>query len=182
MATLRDIDQAVAELEAAGPRSTTKEMVANLLFSLARVGGVMFKRNGTDPMTIAAGWNRIDTWDNMRDTRGVQDGLQDTTDPGGWMKVRNAGSGMWIGSASIRFNTDTAGRYEIRIGHLDDTGAVIVEPYQDEAEFPAGNDNLMVVSQFLIKNLLAQHKLQLEIRGPNGAVITITHGQFGAFR
>ena len=174
---LRDIKELEAEIEAAGLRGITKQQILDALKSQSKVGGAMSINAGDTGFTLAGGWNRIDTWNRSIDTQGVQDGLADETDAGGWYRIRNAAAGDYTCSAAIRFTGSLAGEYEIRIGHAGGT-----TPYHDAVTIEAGVEAQLAIAAAVIKDVARGERLQLEMRGPNGSTVTISYGQFGVWR
>ena len=180
---LKAIAALQAEIEAAGPRGITKQEILDTLQSLAKVGGTLSIKDGTDTYLIAAGWNRIDVWSAARDTQGVKDGLDDPTDPGGWYEIKPAAAGDYTVNASVRFTTDTDGEYSIRVGIKDGvTGELSSAPYQDAVTTVAGITTQLSISVGIVKGLGKNDRIYLEMRGENGAVVTPVYGQFGIVR
>lgn len=180
--TLRDIRELEAEIEAAGLRGITKQQILDALKSQAKVGGCMSINGGTTPITIAGGWNRIDTWDRSIDTHGVKDGLTDATDPGGWYRISNAASGDYTVTGSIRFTATSAGTYEMRVAIVQEDLIVKTTPYRDAVTITAGGGGVLSIAGGVIKDVARKERLQLEIKGPNGSQVTIAYGQFGVQR
>lgn len=187
---LREIKDIEAEVEAAGLRGITKQQILDALRSQAKVGGAMSINGGTTPMTIAAGWNRIDAWERSIDTQGVADGLAYVTDPGGWYRVSNAAAGDYTCSAAIRALVSDAGDYEIRLATVDDQDPAVksTTPYHDKVTASADQVIHLSIAAAVIKDMgvadngVRKRYLQLEIKGPNGADVTIQYGQFGVWR
>jgi len=178
---LRDIKELSAAIEAAGLRGIGKQEILDALQSQIKVGGCFSIRDGVAPIVIAAGWNRIDTWERSIDTQGVRDGLADPTDPGGWYRISNAAAGDYTISATIRFTADVAGDYTIRAA-IDDGTTVNNTVYHDAVTVEAGGTGHLAIAAAVLKDVSRNERLQLEIKGPNGASVTIQYGQFGIQR
>jgi hypothetical protein len=179
---LKPISTLQTELETAGNWGITKQALLDILQSLVKVGGSMSITAGTTPITLGANWKRIDTWERSIDTQGVVAGLNDATDPGGYYRVPPAGVGDYSISASVRATVSVAGDYELRLVTVLD-GVTTVTPYRDKVAVPAGSTTFhMMIGNGTVKNILPQTRMQLEIKGPNGAVVTITHGSWGVLR
>lgn len=185
MANLKEVSEIISDYENAGPLGVTKQLHADLAESLAYVGGVMSLKNGSSPandLTIAGGWNRCDgLFTNSVDTRGVQDGLADGTDPGAWFRVKNKGAGDWEFTAGLRITVDTAGDYDFRIAK-NVAGVSENTPFVDTVTAGAGDTILLSIAGGLEKGVSHNDRLQPEIKGPNGAVVTAIAGQFRAKR
>jgi len=182
---LRDIKDLQDELDAAGPRGVTKQDLLDALQSQAKVGGSFSINAGAAPdeqLTLAGGWNRIDCWQRSIDTQGVQDGLQDADGAKGRYRIANAAAGDYTVDAFLRFTPDTDGTYEIRFAVDDGAGNMTTSPYHDAVTTTAGTEALLIVNNGVIKGLGGNQYLQLEIRGPTGANLIISYGQWGCQR
>jgi hypothetical protein len=171
---LNNIPAIQARVEAQGFRETTKQELLDTLQSEDKVGGCFSSSAATTPMTLLAGWNRIDVWERSIDTQGLTDGLTDPTDPGGWYEIDTATEGSYTMGAKLRFSGDTAGDYNIQIG-----GASV---YRDAVTLGVGEQGLLLLTNCIVNSVPAGTRIQLEMSGPNGAVVTITYGQFGMVR
>jgi len=185
---LTTLEADIAGLDPVG-RAYTPEMLADLIRSVDKTGGTLNINKGTSPdrdVTLAAGWNRIDVWETSRDTQGVQDGLADVPPAGRFQIKSNANvdaSGDYSVSAHLRFTVDTDGLYEIRAEKVESDEITITDTlWQDAVTMTAGTQEHVVIQDGLIKTVLGGEYLQLSIKGPNGAVVTINYGQFGVQR
>jgi hypothetical protein len=188
MASLRDIKEFITDIEGRDPegRTLTQGDIADILQSLAKVGGVMSFRNQTPTVQpVSAGWFRLDAFDNSNDTQGVQDGIGAATDPGGYFTVKNNADGDYTCTAMIRFISDTDGFYELRVSSASLVeGAYVTQqsPFHDGMDVVAGETNVLVIASALIKNVARTDRLFLEMRGPNPANATALFAQFGVQR
>lgn len=181
---LRDIKELEAEVEARPKRGITKQDLLDLLQSQAKVAGTLLINGGAAPdqqLTIAAGWNRIDVWERSIDTQGVRDGLTDETDPGGWFRISNAAAGDYSMTGRLRAVVSDAGDYEIRAAHFDGVD-VQNTPFHDKVTAVADEEITLAFDTGIEKDVARDERLQMEIRGPNGATVTILYGQFAVWR
>jgi len=182
---LQDTAELSADIEGRGKRQITKQDLLDLIESLASVGGTLNTNGGSSPEQDIVGtgsWQRIDAWERSIDTKGVQDGLRDETDPGGWFKVRNKGSGTWSINTVLRFTTNKPGTYRFRVAKVLADGTAVTTPFQDRTSLEAGEQGHVAIIGARIKNVLAGEKLQVEMRAPNGAIVTLQEAQFAADR
>ena len=179
---LRAIADIQAEVETAGFRGINAQTLLDTLQSLVKVAGTMSLDDPISTPPIGAGWNRVDIWDQSRDTQGVKDGLDDPDDPGGWYRINRVASGDYSCNANLRFTTDLEGLYQMRIARVDENGDPLTSSDQDVVDAPAGVTVQLTIVSALIKNVDNGNKLQVEVKGPNGAVITGLYGQFGVQR
>jgi len=183
--TLQDIRELEALIESRGDYGITKQDILDLLKSQAKVGGVLFVNDGVAPdqeFVIQPGWNRVDVWERGIDTQGLQDGLNDATDPGGWYHVKPAGAGDYSFSAALRLQVSEAGTYRMRVAHILEDATVNLTPFQDEVYVPEAGVVGLVVASGIEKNVERDERLQLELKGPNGATVLVRYGQFGVWR
>ena len=181
--TLRDIRELETEIEAAGLRGITKQQILDALKSQAKVGGCMSINGGTTPFTLSGGsWNRINVWERSVDTQGVQNGLVQPVDPGGYYKIRNVAGGDYTVGAYLRFTASLAATYEIRVAVIQEDLTVKSSPYHDAVTLTAGAMGILTLQNGIIKDVSRNERIQLEIKGVNNSQITITHGQFGVQR
>jgi hypothetical protein len=179
MASLRDINTFIADIEARDPegRSITQEDFADVLQSLAKVGGVMSYDGGVGTVPIGAGWNRVDIFDNSFDTQGVLSGIADGGDPGGYYVVRDVGAGDYTCSAMLRFTADSPGLYEMRISNSS-----AFSTFSDGVTVVGGEEVVLTITGAMLLGAVADDHLQVEMRGPNPAVATPAFAQFGVQR
>jgi hypothetical protein len=187
MATLREIQAFITDIESRDPegRSITQEDFANVLQSLAKVGGAMAYEGAPSPVVIGAGWNRLDVFANSFDTQGLLSGITDIGDPGGWYEVRNQGAGDYTVSAMVRFTADTAGLYELRATKATFDGANWISDfsvYQDAVTVVGGEEVVLQIAAAIIENAVTGDRLQMEVRGPNPAIASPVRAQWGAQR
>lgn len=184
MATLREINAFITDIESRPPegRSITQEDFADVLQSLAKVSGAMALSTPTPLTALAAGWNRVDAFDVSRDTQGVQDGINDLTDPGGWFQIKNQGGGDYTCSGMLRFASDTAGTFEMRVSQVDELGNETTTPFQDAVVVAVGETAQLNIASALVRGVVTGQRLQLSVKGPNGAIATVIYGQFGVQR
>lgn len=181
------IESVQSDVSGAGAYGITKAMLLSLISQLADavesnsgVAAAMWSKNSEGaPLTIAGGWNRMDVCTNGRSTRGVFDGLDDATDAGSWFDVRRAGAGDYVVTAKLRFSVDTAGEYEVRVASFTDGGSYSGVGPEDAAMADAGDQIVMALGGVLVKNVTRDQddnptddRLCLQMRGPNGAVVT----------
>ena len=182
MATLKTINEIIAEYEGAGPRGVGKQMHADLAQSLADVGAVFSIKNGETPtndITLSSGWNRLDVPGlQVSGSQGVIEGPnQDPVDDqGAWVQFRKAGEGDWKSVCYLKFQSDSAGDFALRLAEVDDQGAVTTTPYEDDVTgVQIGDVVSMLIATSRRKNKLKDERLQFEIRGQSGAqTATIT--------
>lgn len=183
---LRDVREIEAEIEAAGLRGITKQQILDTLRSQAKVAASLSLREDATQTTVA-GWNRLDLFNTARSTQGVFDGVEDATDPGAWVQVRNAAAGDYTCDCSLRFSADTDGTYDFRITYasdeaVPDTYESQFSPCMDSVTVVAGEVAHVAIIAALLKDVARDERLQVEYRGPNGSVITGHVGQFGVQR
>ena len=179
---LKAIADLQGEIESAGLRGIGKQALLDTLQSLAKVAGTMSLDAPSIAEPLSAGWNRVDIWNRSRDTQGVKDGLDSPQDPGGWYKINRAASGDYSCNASIRFTTDTDGLYQMRISKVLGNGDPGGNSDFDAVDTVAGITTQLTIVSSLLKNVDNDDRLQVEVKGPNGAVITALFGQFGVSR
>jgi hypothetical protein len=182
---LKAIAALQAEIEAEGFRGISKQELLDTLQSLAKVGGTQSLKQelGVASAPLTAGFNRIDVWETSRDTQGVQEGLDDPTDPGGWYEIKPAASGDYTVNSSLRFTVDIEGLYTLRVGVQDGvTGDKGGASYQDAAVVPVGVTAQLSISGGIVKGLGKNDRIYMEMKGENGAIVTAYYGQFGIVR
>ncbi len=179
---LREVQELQDAVEASGFRGTRKQDLLDTLQGQAKIGGAFHLNGGAADFTIVNGWNRLDVWTAAVDTQGIKDGTADATDPGGWFGITNPGAGDYDFRASFRFSATLAGEYEIRVAYVESDGTINNTPFHDAFVLGAGGSGQLVIAAGVRKNLLKDERLQLEMRAPNGSVITPLFGAFGAFR
>lgn len=189
MASLRDVKEFILDIESRDPegRTVVPQDLADMLQSLAKVGGCMSFNEGAAVQVKTGNWTRIDGWQRSIDTQGVKDGLDDLVDPGGWYKINNAAAGDYTISCALRFTVDKDGDYEIRVATAND-GAVpetfdsFNTPYHDRVTLLAGEQGSLNISGAIVKDIARGERIQIEFKAPNNAGITPTFGTFGVQR
>lgn len=184
MATLKDRRALIAELEAKQVGEIDSIDLADMLLSSLFIGGCLSLKNGASPdndLVIKAGWNRCDGLFNRSvDVRGIRDGLNDPEDPGAYFEIKQAGAGLWVlEGLLIKAVVDQAGAYSVRWAHVDIDGNSQTTPYESEVSAIAPGDELVfLILAGIRKTVEAGERLQPEIRGPNGAVVSARAAQF----
>ena len=179
---LKSISELQAEVESAGYRGISAQTLLDTLQSLAKVAGTMVLNDPLPQAALSQGWNRVDGWSLSFDTQGVKSGLDDPTDPGGYYSINVNAGGDYTCSAMLRFVSDIDGLYELRIAKRDSGGSASYIQYQDAINVVAGDTAQLNIASGLIKGVSNDDRLQLEIKGPNGAVVTAVYAQFGVQR
>ena len=179
---LKSIAELQAEVETAGFRGIDSQVLLDTLQSLSKVAGTMVLNDPLVSAPLVGSWNRFDAWELSFDSQGVVSGLSDPTDPGGYYSINAQAGGDYTCQASLRFSSDLDGVYEIRIAKRDAGGVASDIQYQDAIAAVAGETVQLNIASGLIKDVVNGDRLQLEIRGAVGAVITSYYGQFGVQR
>lgn len=177
--------QTNAELTAALPDNDAGTIepvvIRNLVESLAAVYGTLHLSDPGTTFTGNGGWQRFDLWEGSVDSKGLQDGLGDITDPGGWFKIKPNGAGDYMVDVFLRFTVDTTGNYRMRPRHvLADT---TTESFLtiDRVDLTAADEAIMRV-KMPKKGFVEDDLMQVEIYSPNGSVLTPKYGTFSAER
>jgi hypothetical protein len=182
---LKSYKELIADLDSDSSRGRRRQLLLDFMQSTAKTGGTFFINGGVSPdddFTLQPGWNRLDIGGRAVDTQGVMDGTTDAADPGCWFQVRPAGEGDYSFSTSLRLRVSLAGEYEYRVAYVEVDGTVKNTPFHDAVTLDAGEGGLLVIASGLRKDLLRGERLQAELRGPNGSVITPLFWTFGAYR
>jgi hypothetical protein len=172
--TLSSIPALQDDITAEGFRSVNKQYLNDILQSNAKVAGCFSISAGTVPIILAPSWNRVDIWERSIQTQGLIDGLDDLVDPGGWYEIDDDTAGDYTMGGTVRFTGDLAGAYNVQIG-----GASV---YRDSVTIVAGGEGKISFTNCIVNQVLSGEKIQMEVSGPNGAVMLITYSQFGIVR
>ena len=185
MATLKDIATLQQELLDAPFRGITKTEFIDALESVADVQGILNISNAPrDPLdvdavnfTCSGAFETFNLWERSTDTRGVQEQPVPGTPPFDSYRIRNGGAGNWNATARLKGQSDTNGLIRIRFAKILVDSSIDTEPFRDQIDAVAGEEfNLSFHS--LKKNILADEKLIMQIRGPAGAVVTVHEAHF----
>jgi len=179
--TLKALGTLESDLEGRPHRGIAKQDLLDMVQSLAAVKGCMWVNDGDTPMVCTGNYERIDSWDGSRDTRGLQDGLGE--DPAaGHYTLKNNADGDWSVAAMVRIAAIDSGTYRLRVAVEDSEDVITASPFRDEVSLGAGDVGQMTIAGCLLKGLVKGDKIRLELRGNNGKATTITHAQFTANR
>ena len=185
MATLRDIAELEAEILAAGLRGITKQQILEALTSLSDVQGILNISNApADPLDpqavnvpLSGPYQNFDQWERTRDTKGVQEGPTVGVAPFEYYEIRNGGSGNWNAMARLKGSCDTAGTVRIRLMLVEGGTVENSQPYNDK-EVVVADGKFDLEFHAMIKNVAVGDRLLMQVRGPNGGVITLEEGHF----
>lgn len=159
----------------------SSSVMRDLVESLAAVYGTLHLSDPGTTFTGNGGWQRFDLWEGSVDSKGLQDGLGDITDPGGWFKIKPNGAGDYMVDVFLRFTVDTTGNYRMRPRHvLADTSEESFLTI-DRVDLTAGDEAIMRV-KIGKKGFVEDDKMQIEIYSPNGSVLTPKYGTWSAER
>lgn len=192
MATLKDIAAFKTEIESlpVGQRAIKRDMLLDMLESLSDVQGLLNINNAPrDPADAAAvnvtctgAWETFAVWGRSVDTKGLQEQPTPGTAPFNGFMLKAGGAGNWKTHCYLKGQCDTDGLIRIRFARVltDDT----VDPdamFSDREDVLTGKEFKLNFTA-LKKNMVAGEIMLMQIRGPNGAVVTVHEAEFESQR
>lgn len=178
MATLREIADIQADIDAAGQRGVTKTFINDSLESLADVQGVLSISNGAVNYTFTtSAWGPIfDEWTTQDDVKGVQEGPTPGTPPYEHYLIKTNGGGNYKMSGKLKGVCDTAGTIRIRPAAIRTDTTIESFGYNDIDVNVGAGGKFDLSFEGLTFNRVAGEKLCMQIRGPNTGIVTIVTG------
>lgn len=166
--TIRTADELQTDFADNQTRNITEENLRNLADSLIAVGGTMYASGET--VSITTGWQPFAAFTASIDTKGLTEDL-----PNGQFTLSAGAGGVYAVDASLGIYSNFAGWIEIAI-----TKNGALTPYRKKRTLTAGGDGEFGIPAS--GDLADGDTVGLAIRGSGNADVTLTDGQFRAFR
>lgn len=181
MATLKTVQDLLSSIDTTGSRGSTGTKIQDLIESLASVYGHMALSSPGTTHTCNNAWQTFAEWTTSRDTRGVTEDLL-----AGEYTLAEGGGGQWEIMVDLAFSVNTTGTYRLRPrSELADTTEVAMGADSARVESVTAGSTVkwsLIGVTGVGSDLDTGGKLYVQIRGPNGALITPIHGYFRARR
>ena len=180
MASLQQVTEFIADIEARPKRGIVNADFADALFSLANPAGVMHLSTPAAAFTGDGGWQRFDLWEGSVDTKGVQDLLSSSD---GSFRIRANGGGDYLAFVFLRFQINVTGDVRLRPRHILAAGGDESFLTIDRDTFTANTSGCFLnVGPMLKKGFVENDKISTELFVDNGTILTPKYGTFGVLR